>query len=226
MIEKETYFFNENIDKKSFEIYKQVQNILNCSKTQKFNPETSALIVVDMQNFFCSTESRAYIPSSPAIIPRIKLLINNYKSNNLPVYFTRHANTHENAGMMGKWWQQIIEEKDNISDIISDFDVESYELITKTQYDAFFNTNLEELLKEKRISQLVITGVATNLCCESTARSAFARGFETFIPIDCTAAYNEIIHVSSLLNLRHGFSYLSFSEELCKEFKQLITYET
>jgi len=53
---------------------------------------------------------------------------------------------------------------------------------------------------------VVICGVMTHLCCETTARSAFMRGFEVFFTVDGTATYTEAFHRASLLNLSHGFA--------------------
>ena len=84
----------------------------------------------------------------------------------------------------------------------------------KSQYDAFYKTSLEERLKDFGANQLVVTGVLTHLCCESTARSAFIRGFEIFFVVDATASYNKQYHLSSLRNLSHGFVTPVLSEEL------------
>jgi isochorismate hydrolase len=78
--------------------------------------------------------------------------------------------------------------------------------IRKTRYDAFFDTPLESLLNEEEIHQVVIGGLMTHLCCETTARSAFMRGFEVFFLVDGTATYTEDFHRASLLNLAHGFA--------------------
>lgn len=210
---KEEYFSPENIDKKASELLEKVKNIIPNLKKQEFIPEKSALIIIDMQKYFCSEDSHAFIPSSTAIIPKIKKIINFYKSKKLPVIFTRHVNTQENAGMMLKWWRDIISEDNKLSEIIEEFSPEY--LINKTQYDSFYNTELENYLGNNNISQLVITGVMTHLCCEATARSAFARGYETFMPMDATATYNESFHFSSMLNLGHGFSSLVLTEDIC-----------
>ena len=58
--------------------------------------------------------------------------------------------------------------------------------------------------EQSNTKQLVITGVATHLCCESTARSAFMRGFAVFIAIDGTATLNRELHFASLNGLAHG----------------------
>ena len=57
----------------------------------------------------------------------------------------------------------------------------------------------------------------THLCCETTARSAFVRGFDVFFLVDGTATYNIEFHMSSLLTLTHGFVHpVRFQEILDK----------
>ena len=79
-------------------------------------------------------------------------------------------------------------------------------LIQKSQYDAFYQTQLEGILRDRQVTQVVICGVMTHLCCETTARSAFMHGFEVFFPVDGTVTYRLEYHRASLLNLAHGFA--------------------
>lgn len=225
MVIKEKYFSPENIDIKAQEMLKKATDISGRTNKQEFAPQNSALLVIDMQKYFCDSSSHAYIPSSEAIIPRIKLLTNTFKANNLPVIYTRHINTQENAGMMCKWWKGILSEGNNMDEIIPELNTKNSHIIEKTQYDAFYNTNLESFSRENNINQLVITGVMTHLCCETTARSAFVRGFETFLCIDATATYNENFHTSSLINLSHGFSELILSYEIYSKLKEPVANE-
>ncbi len=166
----------------------------------------SALLVLDMQRYFLDGASHAFVPSGPAILPRIKELILLYLQASLPVILTRHLNTKKDAGMLGVWWSDIIEEGGGLSGLDPELIIGGTETIIKTQYDAFFGTNLEERLRERAVEQVVITGVMTHLCCETTARSAFVRGFGVLMPIDGTATYNEDFHLASLRNLSHGFA--------------------
>jgi bifunctional isochorismate lyase/aryl carrier protein len=48
----------------------------------------------------------------------------------------------------------------------------------------------------------------THLCCETTARAAFTRGFQVFFPIDGSATYTREFHLATLRNLGHGFASL------------------
>lgn len=203
---KEVYFNFSNIESKS----KEILASLNHRKKLDFEVKKSALIVLDMQEYFLNKNSHAYIPSVEAILPNIKKLIDFFEKQGRPVIFTKHINTEKNAKMMKKWWQEIIEKDDVRGDLLSKNPI----IIEKSQYDAFYETNLGNLLDGSE--QLVITGIMTHLCCETTIRSAFLRNYEIFFPIDGTATYNEKYHLSSFYNLSHGFCEPVLVEDLIK----------
>ncbi len=184
----------------------------------QFTPVRSALLVLDMQRYFLDSSSHAYVPSAQAIIPKINSLIQAYAEKNLPVIFTRHVNTSQNAGMMGRWWKDLIYPNNPLSDISPAINSHSGTIIQKSQYDAFYKTQLEKYLHSRYVTQVVISGVMTHLCCESTARSAFMRGFEVFFLVDGTATYNVELHKASITNLAHGFSRLSLTSEILSVF--------
>jgi len=132
----------------------------------------------------------------------------------LPLVWTRHLNTDADAGNMSRWWRDIISEAHPLSGISPALDTSYGQMIVKSQYDAFYWTNLEAYLRAKGVEQVLIGGVMTQLCCETTARSAFMRGFEVFFLIDGTASYNEDYHRATLLNLGYGFANLLLCEEV------------
>ena len=120
---------------------------------------------------------------------------------------------------MGSWWKDLITAENKLSDLIPELDIPGATVISKTQYDAFYETNLEALLKEWSIAQVVIGGVATHLCCETTARSAFVRGISVFLPLDATATYTREFFRASLLNLSHGFATPVLARELMDQLE-------
>jgi bifunctional isochorismate lyase/aryl carrier protein len=219
LIVKEKYFNPENFKSKSSEFLTFAKSFYG-NRNFDFVPQSSALLVLDMQDYFLSESSHAFIPSASAIIPLINSLIHEFNSANLPVIFTININTAENAGMMSKWWKDLITEGTPLSEISKDITIGKEIVITKCQYDAFYNTELAKILKEKAVKQLVITGVMTHLCCETTVRSAFVKGYEVFFPVNGTAAYNEKFHLASLANLSHGFAVPVIIEDLIKVFKK------
>jgi isochorismate hydrolase len=167
-----------------------------------------------MQKYFLDPSSHAYIPSGEIIVSGLKKLISLYSRKRLPIIFTLHSNTEENACMMGKWWPKILHEGSPESHILEELEAPEGIIIEKNQYDAFYNTDLEQILKEKNIGQVIICGVMTNICCETTARSAFVRGFEVIFPIDGTATYKEEHHISSLINLSYSCAIPILLDEL------------
>ena len=201
---KEDYFSTDTIARKSKQMLDDVYDQRSLHNIA-FSLDHSALLVLDMQDYFLKESSHAFIPSAPAIIPNILSLIHAYEKHTLPIIFTRHINTPKNGAMMLRWWKEWIGPETPASDICAELDTTHSTIIEKPQYDAFFKTSLDELLCKNKIEKVVVTGVMTHLCCETTARSAFMRGYEVYFAIDGTATYNERYHRATLLNLAHGF---------------------
>ena len=176
-------------------------NSIPCIETGK-----PALLVLDMQNYFLNPESHAFVPSAPDLIDPLTSMVEVFESLRLPVFFTRHLNTSDNAGSMGRWWREIITEDNPLSTIHSAFNTSRSGVMVKSQYDAFLRTDLQDRLHRLNVTSVVVTGVMTNLCCETTARAAFTRGFDVVFPVDCTATYNMDLHEATILNLSHGFA--------------------
>jgi isochorismate hydrolase len=209
---KQTYFSPSNIEQEASEMLQAVERFRRGGLT--FTPRASALLVLDMQDYFLEPGSHAYIPSAPAILPGIRALAAAYAQCGLPLVFTQHVNTRAAAGMMDKWWRELILEDHPLAGITKALDTLAGRVVQKSQYDAFYQTNLEEMLNGWGTRQVVICGVMTHLCCETTARSAFMRGFEVFFTVDGTATYNQDFHAATLLNLAHGFATLVLTGEL------------
>ena len=164
------------------------------------------LLVLDMQQYFLDPESHAFVPSGPALIPGIQRLIRSFRQNRYPVIFTQHINTPEDAGMMATWWHDLITIDHPLVGLSSQLEIGESPVVQKSQYDAFFGTELDSMLKSLEISDVVITGVMTHLCCETTARAAFVRGYRVWLVVDGTATYHLDFHKSSLMTLAHGFA--------------------
>ena len=218
-MEKTTYFTRNTIQVKSQEFLESIAASRCRLADIKFNQEKAALLVLDMQEYFLDENSHAFVPSVPAIIPGINALIGAFGTANRPVIATRHINTRADAGMMSKWWRDLINSKDAYSHYGNKVNLSKYIPLNKTQYDAFLHTTLEATLRAHQIEQVVICGVMTHLCCETTARSAFMHGFEVFFTVDGTATYNEELHRASLLTLSHGFALPVMVGEIIAEIE-------
>ncbi|MBN1270781.1 MAG: isochorismatase family protein [Candidatus Aminicenantes bacterium] len=210
---KEPYFTKRTIAAQSKKIFDAA--VINIPHRPPYlEKENTALVIIDMQKYFCSSASHAFLPASEAIIEPIKRLESRCVSLNIPVFFTRHINTKTNAGMLGTWWSDVITADNPLSVLSSEFKPEKDRIIQKTQYDAFYETDFEEKLKNQGITTIVFAGVMTNLCCETTVRSAFVRGFKPFLPVDLTATGTELFHKSTIINLAYGFAAPSLSAQI------------
>ena len=202
---REAYFTAANLAEKAAGMLADLEKHVRIRR-RDFVPERSALLVLDLQRYFLDETSHAFVPSAPAILPGINALVRAYAARGLPVVRTRHVNTPDDAGLMGTWWRDLIRREDPLSEIDPRLEQGGGIEVCKMRYDAFHGMELEYLLHNKGVAQVVTCGVMTHLCVESTARSAFMRGFEVFLPVDGTATYNPEFHRASLLTLAHGFA--------------------
>lgn len=216
-VPKTEYYTFSNISEQSQVFANQLLYQRGKHKNQKVLPRNVALLVIDMQGFFHNPDYHAFVPSMSAIIPGVKRLQEYFLAHNMPVFHTRHANTLLDSKQMLTWWGVINKSTNSLVNIIPEITNSGAIIIKKTQYDAFWRTNLEELLLSKNIKQVIITGVMTHLCCETTARAAFTRGFEVFFTIDGTATYNPEFHFGTLYNLAHGFARPVLIDEIILE---------
>jgi len=191
----------------------------NTHKMQ-LNGKKAALLVVDMQRFFLDPSSPTFTCGGIAILPAVKRLIGAFRKIDRPVIFTRHVH-HPNGfdeGIMGWWWQGKCLEGTPESEVHDEIRPLSKEkVIQKHRYSAFYNTDLETVLRCLKIEDLIISGIMTNMCCESTARDAYYRDYRVFFPADGTGSINEKMHLASLLNLAFGFADITTADEIIKQ---------
>ena len=182
----------------------------------QINPQQAALLAIDMQNYF----DRIAQP----VLTNILKVIQTCRQKDIPVIFTQHGHTDPDSdgGLLGDWWGELIVDGTEDWKFLSDMKIELKEkIIAKKRYSAFFETDLDETLRSRGIQDLIISGVMTNLCCETTARDAFVRDYRVFFLIDGTATGRSELHLATLKNLGFGFAYLL----TCDELFQMLTGE-
>ena len=188
----------------------------------KLNLEKSALLIVDMQNFFLDSHSPTFTCGGVAILPVLKRMAKIFREKNRPIIYTKHVHHPDNldSGIMGWWWEGMCIEGSPESEIHPDIaPLPSEKVILKHRYSAFYNTDLETILRCMKIEDLVITGTMTNMCCESTARDAYYRDYRVFFLADGTGSINEEMHLASLLNLSFGFAYVTTADRIISDIK-------
>ena len=171
-----------------------------------------ALLVVDMQNGFCHpdgsfTRMGMGLEGAGDAVHNAARAVEQARRAAVPVVFTRHLyrpgrpdegqalkqNSPALAGLDGlqggTWDAELVAELGcGPRDLIVD----------KVRFDAFQWTSLEPLLRGLGTEDLVVCGVVTNLCVETTIRSAFMRDFAVTLLADCCAAQTRRLHELSL----------------------------
>jgi len=183
----------------------------------KLNPDRAALLVIDMQRFFLNPGSPTFTCGGLAVLVNIKQLIESFRAIRRPVIYTCHVHhpDHLDAGIMEWWWKGMCLEGSEEAQVHPDIaPLPNEKVVLKHRYSAFYNTDLETILRVVKIEDLVISGIMTNLCCESTARDAYYRDYRVFFPADATGSINEEMHLAALLNLAYGFAQVTRVEEI------------
>jgi len=183
----------------------------------RLQPAKSALLVIDMQRFFLDAGSPTFTCGGLAIIENLRRMIEAFRGAGRPVIFTRHVHHPDSldSGIMEWWWEGKCLEGSPESEIHPDLAPLSGEkVVFKHRYSAFYNTDLETVLRCLKVEDLVVSGVMTNLCCESTVRDAYFRDYRVFFPADGTGTIDEEMHLASLLNLAFGFAFVTMSDAI------------
>ena len=87
-------------------------------------------------------------------------------------------------------------------------------IVIKHRFGAFESTDLDLVLRSQGIRTVIMTGIATNVCVETTARQAFLRDYYVVFTSDCTATYSQRAHDATLENIDHFFGQVVASEEI------------
>ena len=199
--------------------------------------ENVALIIVDMQNdfldeggFWRKHSQEINMPASALDllrqpIPYIKKLADSFRENKKEVVYIytawekdysdvaiplrRMADKAREMGVLvrGSWGAQIIKEL---------IPHESDRMVMKKAYGAFFQSSLDSVLRKLGIKTLVMTGIATNFCVETTCREAVAYGYHVILVSDATATYDPEGHQATLKVIAAGFGDVMSTEDVIK----------
>lgn len=146
-----------------------------------------ALLVVDMLNDFVLAGAPLEVPAARAIIPAIRRRIDEAREAGIPVLFLCDAHAEDDPEF--KVWPRHAVKGMHGAEIVNELSAEPGDIVVhKTTYSAFYGTDLAEVLKEKGIGHLTMTGILTNICVFFTAVDALMRGFCVEVARDSVAA--------------------------------------
>ncbi len=196
------------------------------SLKERCDPSLAAFLVVDIQNDFCSPEGACAkrgidVRSGIEMVPRLVELISEAREVSLPVIYiqTIHSEWTDTPSWLyrkpsgidvdtcreGSWGADFFEGIEPRAD---------EKIVIKHRYSAFINTDLNTILKAKGVESVLMTGVATNVCVESTARDAFMLDYYMTMVEDCVATSDPVLHEGTLENMRRQFGVVASSHEI------------
>jgi len=192
----------------------------------------TALIDVDMQNCFVENSPVA-APRGREILPRINRLAEACRRRGATVIHTIHVVRPDgsNTGVMGDIIPAIraglINKGNPQAELHREIEVGPGDIILeKPRYGAFHGTDLDLILRGRGIESVIITGICTNVCCETTAREANMRDFKVFFMSDATATFNtpeasaDQIQPVVLATLRAAFAQVEDTETMIRKLEQ------
>ena len=207
------------------------------------DPRTTALVIVDMQEYFlnpASPFSRASESVVPGVLghfqergrgvvePSLRRLLDFFRAHRLRVVYTTVASELPDGGDLMPIFQQrnvasraavgdvaIPARGDDWARIVAALEPRPGELVVnKTTYGTFNSTGLDHALRSMGITSLVVGGVVTNVCVETTARDAADRGYEVVLLDDGCAAFSPEIHEATLLSFQGPFGRVRATDEV------------
>ena len=202
---------------------------------ERCHPSKAALIVVDVQNDFVSRDGSAAkrgedVGAAMAMVPNLLRLIEEGRRVGLIIVYIR--TTHSEWTDTPSWVYRTSQKGGLSTCREGTWGAEFYEgispspterVVIKHRYSAFINTDLNTVLKARNIQSVLVCGVATNVCVETTARDGYMFDYYVTMIDDCSAAYETKLHLGTLENMRRHFGLVASSGEIIEAWNELPT---
>jgi ureidoacrylate peracid hydrolase len=160
----------------------------------------TAVIVVDMVNEFFEPGGKMVLEGGTALYAPVNALLDAAHQAHLPVLYTNQWLRPDDAlfkkriphCLMDIWGAHIVDTLHRSPDDV---------IVPKRRYSAFFGTDLDLHLRERKIETVIVAGVVTNICVRSTVHDAFFLGYEVVVPVECVAATTPQAQETSLYDI-------------------------
>jgi len=197
-------------------------------------PKRTALLVIDMQNCFCSQSGSIENQDTRKITPNINKISEQCRIKHIPVIWIKMLGKPDGQDT-GLWKlfqpnspisnnrknpQIALSNESKESEFWSKLKIENTDhIINKKRYSAFIagSSKLNNLLKKLKVDTLIITGVGTNVCCESTARDAMMLNYKVIFISDANATFSKFFHETTLMNIKLLFGDVISTKEILSD---------
>jgi nicotinamidase-related amidase len=187
----------------------------------------TALLIIDLQNYFMKPGSQGETPNARAIVPTVNNLAAGLRSRGGHVVWIRNgtAGTREEWSVFHEYLMTPHRQQRRYQDM--DIAGDGFQFwhaldirpgdgqIEKKRFSAFIqgSSPILEYLRGRDIDTVLVAGTATNVCCESTARDAMMLNFKTLMVSDALAARSDEIHAASLAAFYSNFGDVQTAAE-------------
>ena len=198
------------------------------------DPRHTALLVIDMQNFFVKPGHQGEVPLAREIVPNINRLAADLRRRGGHVVWVRNgtADTRESWSNYHDFLQTPERARRRYDAM--EIGADGYEYwhlndirpedaqVAKKRYSAFIHgsSDIERHLRERGIDTLLITGTATNVCCESSARDAMMLNFKVVMVSDGNATHTDDEHNATLSALYGQFADVQTVDEVLQSLER------
>jgi len=184
----------------------------------KVQPRNSALLVIDMERDFVDAGAVQETPGGRDIIPAINRLAGWARRHAVPVLFTQemHRPDRSDYGIELEFDPVHCLEGTPGCELVTALDVRPGDLriSNKRRYDCFLGTDLDLVLRARRVENLICCGVSTHVCVMSTVFSARNLDYRVLLPRDAVAGVSAAHQAAALLCMSDVFAYLTTSHDL------------
>lgn len=188
----------------------------------------TALMVIDMQNGFMDEKGSMAEIGMPytELQPALKgtaALVAAAREADIPIIYTRYVYMadYSDGGLLPNMLVPAMREVDALkvgswdADVIDELQPHDGDvIIDKARPSAFYGTRLEPVLTSLGVRNLVLTGVTTNICVETTARDAGQRDYHVHVVSDATAEYEQARHDHALNTIGFTFGWVNTVDEV------------
>jgi nicotinamidase-related amidase len=186
---------------------------------ERITAANTALLVIDMENDFVAAGAVQETPGGREIIPTINQLSAWARKRTIPVIFTHemHRGDRSDYGIELEYDPVHCLESTLGCELVDGLAVEptDYRIRNKRRYDCFMGTDLDLLLRCKKIENLICCGVTTHVCVMSTVYTARNLDYRVLLPQDAVAAVSADHQAAALLCMSDVFAYITTVNDIC-----------
>lgn len=177
-----------------------------------------AVLVIDMINDYLSPLGKLYCPSGHLIIPAVKTIIEQAHLSGWPVIYINTAIKEPTSPLACKWGLHALKGSWG-AEVIPELRPGQNDLVVeKENYDGFFGTDLEKILKELGVDTVVAVGIHTHVCVLLTALGAFYRGYKVIALEEGMTTDKPDNHISRLPFFNSHIGQLMTLEEFLRTY--------